>query len=111
RRDFVPWPFTDDGRRSAWLASWVPAYENLRKTSRVGQGAGAAGFPPKADSGSHAHLRQTSTCSAIAGRVTRSPSSPQFSNPGLRVTPPIANGRPQGALEPRATDIGIDPGD
>src|SRR5215470_10744350 len=31
-RDFVPWRFSDAGRRSAWLASWVPASENLRKT-------------------------------------------------------------------------------
>jgi ABC transporter substrate binding protein len=31
-RDFVPWRFSDAGRRSAWLASWVPASENLRRT-------------------------------------------------------------------------------
>jgi hypothetical protein len=33
-RDFVPWRFSDAGRRSAWLASWVPASENLRGTGR-----------------------------------------------------------------------------
>jgi hypothetical protein len=27
----VPWRFSDAGRRSAWLASWVPASENLHK--------------------------------------------------------------------------------
>jgi hypothetical protein len=27
----VPWRFSDAGRRSAWLASWVPASENLRR--------------------------------------------------------------------------------
>jgi len=31
-RDFVPWRFSDAGRRSAWLVSWVPASENLRST-------------------------------------------------------------------------------
>jgi hypothetical protein len=29
-RDFLPWRFSDAGRRSAWLASCVPASENLR---------------------------------------------------------------------------------
>src|SRR6516164_9775736 len=36
-RDFVPWRFSDAGRRSAWLASWVPASENLRKEGKRGE--------------------------------------------------------------------------
>src|SRR5260370_8442826 len=34
-RDFVPWRFSDAGRRSAWLASWVPASENLHKAQNL----------------------------------------------------------------------------